>query len=136
MYAQDPRGARLPRNYGGNAFRYPPIRTEGEPLVEPLIEPPSAEDGAMEAADVGDRTVIAEAARKERCSEEQGAPRGGAEEDGDGGVRSPLHPLLPSLGERGIGSEELLLLGMLLLLGGGQGRSDLMMCLLVLLFCG
>ena len=37
MYAQNPRGTDLPRNYSGNAFRYPPIRTESEPLVEQEI---------------------------------------------------------------------------------------------------
>ena len=139
MYAQDPRGARLPRNYGGNAFRYPPIRTEEEPLVEPLVEPhevphvvpPLAEERALEEADVGEQTVIAETAGKERAEEARDA----AGEDGGGDVRSVSHQLLPSFGARGIGSEELLLLGMLLLLGG-EGKNDLMMCLLILLFCG
>lgn len=115
MYAQNPHGTDLPRNYSGNAFRYPPIRTEGEPLVG---------QGAAE------ETTRAEETQEKPVVEETSAVEG---RDGEASAR---HLSLPLFGERGIGSEELLLLGLLLLLGGGEGQKDLMMCLLLLLFCG
>lgn len=110
MYAQNPRGTNLPRNYSGNAFRNPPIRTEEEPLVEQEPVQGSAVD--------------------ELTPPEKETPTP------SGGVASDPRTRLLSFGGRGIGSEELLLLGMLLLLGGGEGQSELMMCLLILLFCG
>ena len=114
MYAQNPRGTDLPRNYSGNAFRYPPIRTESEPLVEQVtVETPTGEEEARE-------TQPAEAASAVAQSGDETLTR---------------HLSLPLFGGRGIGSEELLLLGMLLLLGG-EGQNELMMCLLLLLFCG
>jgi hypothetical protein len=114
MYAQNPHGTDLPRNYSGNAFRYPPIRTEGGP--------PEGQ-GEVEAQ--------TREALQENPAVEAGSALG--ERDGETTAR---HLSLPLFSGRGIGSEELLLLGLLLLLGGGEGQKDLMMCLLLLLFCG
>lgn len=126
MYAQNPRGTNLPRNYSGNAFRYPPIRTEGEPLVG---EPP-------------DNTLLYDEPLTSETPEQKTTPPPDGsgdtverEQTGHGEAASSRLSLAP-FGGRGLGSEELLLLGMLLLLNGGEGQSELMMCLLMLLFCG
>ena len=119
MYAQNPRGASLPRNYSGNAFRYPPIHTDALPN-----DSMSVEEERRETA-VNEQTTVSSEAKEPTCSDQ----------DERCGERSGLHLPLPFLARRGLGSEELLLLGLLLLLGGGEGQSDVMMCLLILLFC-
>ena len=131
MYAQHRRQAEgmsaVPRNYSGNAFRYPPP-TPFSPLVR---EAPSAEselssDAPTQAVDdrIDDTRVVQteerpeDSVRSEREREE--------------------HSLLSGLLPHGIGSEELLLLGLLFLLSGEKenARQDLPIYLLLLLFCG
>lgn len=127
MYAQNarpvPGSIPVPENYSGNAFRFPQ-----EESGEPVAPPPMRDD-----------------VRPEEKPDTRGeapfvpllpTPTDRAEEKTDA-REAPLR--FPFFGQ-GIGSEELLLLGLLLLLGGeekdGRDEGNLMLCLLLLLFCG
>ncbi len=141
MYAQNPRGTSLPRNYSGNAFRYPPVRTEGEPLIggtaseQALAGEARSEEPPQER--LPDTTALGTEGEEPKATPPAEGGEGGTE-GAEAEREAPPAPrsALSGLGGRGLGSEDLLLLGMLLLLGGGEGQSELMMCLLMLLFCG
>lgn len=124
MYAQHRSAANIPRNYSGNAFRYPPIgaltgedRREGEG-EHPMPDGPTKEQP--------NPSIPAEQALV--------APASPASEMSGG------HDLLRGISQA-FGNEELLLIGLFLLLSGnaekhdGQ-RSDLLFYLLLLFFCG
>ena len=127
MYAQHIRRQDIPSNYSGNAFRYPPIGslvgqdTHQEGQGGQVEEQPRQGEGEEQ------RTVAAvvhlpdEKDTRERQASAQAS-------------------VLPFFGEgRGFGSEELLLIGLILLLSGGghawQG-SDVLPYLLLLLILG
>ena len=120
MYARHTGASGVPQNYSGNAFRYPPIG----PLVA-KEEPPeqTMHLSDREPSEQPKRPLPAPAAEPvER--EVVPAPRG----------------LTQSIGQW-LGSEELLLIGLFLLLSGhndkdGDGGGDLLFYLLLLLFCG
>lgn len=125
MYAQHRSAANIPKNYSGNAFRYPPIGA--------LTDPPRRERET-------ERPLV------EEEPHEQNQPS----EPSKQALVTPILPpatapdSVPDL-LRGIsqafGNEELLLIGLFLLLSGntekhdGQ-RSDLLFYLLLLFFCG
>lgn len=124
MYAQHRSAANIPRNYSGNAFRYPPIgalteedRREGEG-ERPMASEPAKEQGYPSIPP--EQALVAPASP---ASE----PSGG-------------HDLFRGI-TQAFGNEELLLIGLFLLLSGnaekndGQ-RSDLLFYLLLLFFCG
>lgn len=122
MYTQRPvplDGMSIPQNYGGNAFRYPPIGGL-EKATPPEEELPSHGEDSV---DEHEPMVIA---NEETCDPQQKA----------------LRPA-PLLGHHH-GEEDLLLIGLFLLLAGdgviGRGREkpqgDILLYLLLLLFCG
>lgn len=151
MYAQRRSEVTIPpSNYSGNAFRYPP----------PTPVPPLAREGAENALIGGgersvERALPMEEARSSFMSGEVGAEDGGevasAEHkaslervdvrstDGDADGASGAARL--SFGAwrgllQNLGGEELLLLGVLLLVSGEEGGTVLPLCLLLLLLCG
>lgn len=130
MYAQHRRQAdgmsAVPRNYSGNAFRYPPPT----PLSPPVREAASAES---EVSDIPIKVADGKADEAEVVqAEERQEDSARSEQDREG------HSLLSGLLPHGIGNEELLLLGLLFLLSGEKdnARQDLPIYLLLLLFCG
>jgi hypothetical protein len=151
MYAQRRSEVTIPpSNYSGNAFRYPP----------PTPLPPLTREGAEEASVGGgarslEQAIPMEAVRSAGVSGgarlEDGEEAASAEytatparEDGrlaDGVADAAKEASRISFGAwRGIlqnlGGEELLLLGVLLLVTGEEGGTVLPLCLLLLLLCG
>ena len=123
MYTQrpiPPGGMSIPQNYGGNAFRYPPIGglEEAAPAAEEELH-------CHEEPIVAQEPMVIEE-EKETCGTNEKAPR------------SAL------LFGRHRGEEELLLIGLFLLLagdgviGGGHEKpqGDILLYLLLLFFCG
>ncbi len=155
MYTQHPRRANIPENYSGNAFRYPPIGSLAVPSDEseegsfvPLRSSPTTrqDDGVPREAEITEQ-------REERMREpsavqgEDALPTDTSQgSSGLGRENEKGHSLLslPFLnGGHGIGSEELLLIGLFLLLTGGDNedgndreKGDLLFYLLLLFFCG
>ena len=123
MYAQHRGLSGVPQNYSGNAFRYPPIgqiplREEDarQPDLPEVNEPASGEAPPC--------PLPTPSLPPPELPKEKGAP-----------VR---HGLLSGIGQL-IGNEELLLIGLFLLLSGhedGEQGSDLLFYLLLLFFCG
>ena len=123
MYTRTPpggsRGVRIPRNYSGNAFA-------------PAPEPEEKEQEKKEAEeDVSPPFVNTEALS---VAGQESAPP----------AATPAAKLFPSLGFRShsgklfgsFGTEELLLLGLILLLAGNDSSDDLPLLLVLLLFIG
>ncbi len=126
MYTQRrplPEGGAIPQNYSGNAFRYPPIGALGQE-AEIDQEPPKVSSFEQDACEEPkERSPVLLEAPVPQLSNHTG--------------RSSL------LGEHGIGSEELLLLGLCLLLSGNGGlfssareKGDVVPYLLLLLILG
>ena len=123
MYAQS-RPMRLPENYSGNAFRdmSPPAITEQQEhpphtkSAPPFEDPPPAFSPQEET-------------EQERVIPPPDVHRASLSLPG-------LH--LPTGGlSLSLGNEELLLLGLLLLLySGGTGNEELLLCLVLLMLCG
>ena len=120
MYTQRPvtqKGVTIPQNYAGNAFRYPPI---GGLAQAPLEE---HEESVEEAA--------------------PRVPEGSGQGMTAVGMDEKKTALTPQIGRRG-GEEDVLLLGILVLLlgdggfgfGGDKARGDVLLYLLLLLVCG
>lgn len=110
MYSRrefDGRYGRIPRNYSGNAFREE--------------APPATVDLPIEPAVSAEPIEEIPAVKQEPASSEPSIPSG-------------KFDLGRILGQSGIGSEELLLLGLILLLSQNDGRDDLPLWLLLLLF--
>ena len=134
MYARQPpdgripRNVRIPRNYSGNAFRQ-----------EPELSPLSPEDPQDAVADtLREASLPQETAPQESHAD---TPSSAASED------SPAGKLFPSPGFRlelgrlfgrdragGIGFEDLLIIGLILLVTQSDTRDDLAFLLLLLLF--
>lgn len=123
MYTQhsrqrDAAAAAVPRNYSGNAFRYPPptsIVPSGTAARTDEVEtPPKEEHGEAQEREGMTSAVTSDASAEE------------------GGER--LH--LSSLLSHALDNEQLLLVGLLLLLRGEQDMGDLPLYLLLLLFLG
>lgn len=123
MYTQrpiPPGGMSIPQNYGGNAFRYPPIGglEEAAPAAE---EQPHCREEPIVAQEA---TAMQDG--EDACDTKENAPR----------------PALLFGHHRG--EEELLLIGLFLLLagdgviGGGHEKpqGDILLYLLLLFFCG
>lgn len=126
MYTQrrtPPEVGGIPQNYSGNAFRYPPIGALGQESVSDVTSdaPPPQEAVPEQRQENYPVAFESHAARPEDRS-----------------------GFLSLLGGHGIGNEELLLLGLCLLLagdGGGLfgtrgGKGDVVPYLLLLLFLG
>lgn len=129
MYAQHIRQQDIPSNYHGNAFRYPPIGSLGREGI-PEASTADGDDHAL------DREVVLPQSISQEVGEEQTM---------QASARTLSHPLpiLSGLsGGGGIGSEELLLIGLILLLSGGSLRGhdrqsgDILPYLILLLVCG
>ena len=128
MYARQsmdgrvPRNLRIPRNYSGNAFRreddLPPNDSAelSSEISDPISSLPSVDD-ARET----ERTDIA--ANAETVSKIFPSP----------GFRLDLGRLLNHTGG-GIGFEEILIIGLILLLSQSETKDDLILLLIVLLF--
>ncbi|MBR0443623.1 MAG: hypothetical protein IIX15_04715 [Clostridia bacterium] len=129
MYAQHRSTANIPRNYSGNAFRYPPIGQMPEQPEQTIASErsspaePLAKEMQTDALYSGTRASPAPVAETVPVSMFGGG-----------------HDMLRGI-TQGIGNEELLLIGLFILLSGntqeheGQ-RSDLLFYLLLLFFCG
>ena len=126
MYTQrrtPPEAGGIPQNYSGNAFRYPPIGTLGQQDVSKASSHAPPLDEAVPEQRQENYPVAIEAHPVKS-------------EDRSG--------FLSLLGGHGIGNEELLLLGLCLLLsgdggglfGGRGGKGDVVPYLLLLLFLG
>ncbi len=122
MYTQrpvPPDGMSIPQNYGGNAFRYPPIGGLEEATPPNEEQPPLGEEPLDEHEPAAIET-------EETCDTKEKAPR----------------PDLLFGHHRG--EEDLLLIGLFLLLAGdgviGRGREkrqgDILLYLLLLFFSG
>ena len=133
MYAQHRSTANVPKNYSGNAFRYPPIGGAAEPpeevngLNEVLPPTPPAVHGTNRPLPPPTDDPSPSDPTSERPLPPCVAPSAGY-----GHLRGAL---------QAIGSEELLLIGLFLLLSGhADGEqtqtSDLLFYLLLLFFCG
>ena len=125
MYAQHRSTANIPRNYSGNAFRYPPIGSLTDQIhQERETEPPAIAEPPQEEKQ---SSLPPEQALVTPMPPPASAPDSG-------------HDLLRGI-TQAFGNEELLLIGLFLLLSGnaekhdGQ-RSDLLFYLLLLFFCG
>ena len=123
MYAQS-RPMRLPEHYSGNAFRdIPPPDLAEQHVLPPHTQPPPTPADAPPALSPQEET---ESERVIPPSDVHRAPPSLQ------GLRLPMGGLSLSLG-----NEELLLLGLLLLLySGGTGNEELLLCLVLLLLCG
>lgn len=122
---QLPRGMRVPENYAGNAFRHLPAE-EATPIDEPK-ETRETISPATEAAE----TLPVRNEEKKESADEPHVPVGGKP--------FPFSLRLPFFGSgqgKGltIGTEELLLLGLILLISQEDGNSDLILLLILLLF--
>ena len=125
MYAQHRGPSAIPQNYSGNAFRYPPI---GQLPIEEREQENMNAAGADKPAsgDMPPRPLPTPALLPTE-------PMGG-------GAPPPRHGLISGIGQL-VGNEELLLIGLFLLLSGQTdkreaGGSDLLLYLLLLFFCG
>ena len=142
MYAQHRSTANIPRNYSGNAFRYPPIGSLTNQSEEPITaeptapaEPPSepiSEPTPEPTPEQRHLTVPPNAVLPPSASPIE-PPRVSIFDSGG-------HDLLRGITQI-IGNEELLLIGLFLLLSGhteenDKQRSDLLFYLLLLFFCG
>lgn len=107
-------GIRIPSNYSGNAFR----ETNGTPPPVP------AEDAAEESFDENTDATEASAPRRE-----EGTDRAQALPVFNSGVGG-----LFKKGGGGIGLEELLILGLILLISQNDTKDDLAFLLMILLF--
>lgn len=126
MYTQrrtPPEAGGIPQNYSGNAFRYPPIGALGQD---------NTHDVSQDAPPFGE--AVPEQRQENYPVAIEAHP-----------VKSEGQPgFLSLLGGHGIGNEELLLLGLCLLLsgdggglfGGRGGKGDVVPYLLLLLFLG
>ena len=103
-----PTGVRLPENYSGNTFR----------------QPPEAVSEEAEAAAVEPETVEKKEEADESIETAALLPR----KEGFGLRLSSL------FGGKGIGSEELLILALILLLADSEGNDDLILFLVLLFF--
>ncbi len=129
MYAQHRSTANIPKNYSGNAFRYPPIEalTDQDGRQTETV-PPSPADPPREQAQPSTLPEQTLSAPSPAHRTPDDVPYGGG------------HELLRGI-TQAFGNEELLLIGLFLLLSGhkeehdGQ-RSDLLFYLLLLFFCG
>ena len=125
MYARQPpqgrfpRPIQLPNNYSGNAFSTEPIDS-----TEPLQEPDEPKAGE-EPKEIRNQ---AESDKKEEPSLSTGklfpSP----------GFRLDLGRLFRSDRGAGLGMEDLLLIGLILLISQGETKDDLLLLLLLLLF--
>lgn len=138
MYAQHAGGGRefssadVPHNYSGNAFRYPPPTTLKN---APSAVPSMPERESEPTPNVDEREALEMQETEERHVDEQEEEMREQEREESEPQISQSH--VPALLAHGIGNEELLLLGMLLLLTGNENeRNDLPLYLLLLLFCG
>ena len=136
MYAQHIRHQDIPSNYSGNAFRYPPIGSLGHEVASPAEVADRREGSVLDQEPVS----AAEAVLPLPVSQEAGGT-----ETAEASERSYARslPILSALsGGGGIGSEELLLIGLILLLSGGSLRGhdrqggDILPYLILLLVCG
>ena len=125
MYTQRLRREDIPSNYSGNAFRYPPIGSLAQPQGEDAPREASFADDAR--GQDGQADVLP--------SETADVPSVTA-------VPAVSSAVTPPSGlaflKNGIGGEELLLIGLLLLLSGGErqaGQRDILPYLLALIFC-
>jgi hypothetical protein len=125
MYTQRhtmPDGASIPKNYSGNAFRYPPIGSLANQEAEPPTSPMADEAREKDLGEISCPIALGEHPREESA-------RLGA---------------FSLLGGLGLGHEELLLLGLCLLLSSDGGSlfsrtahvGDVLPYLLLLLFLG
>ena len=120
MYTQRPvtqKGVTIPQNYAGNAFRYPPIGGLGQEPLDEREAPSELSESRVSDGSGQEMTALG-------TDEKKTAP-------------------VPLIGRRG-GEEDVLLLGILVLLlgdggfgfGGDKGRGDVLLYLLLLLVCG
>ena len=122
----------VPQNYSGNAFYRIPYE-EKPPADAEFHEVPPCET---------------ERERQERCESsppcecECECERECECKSGHAPILQPIHsqkPSLPFLGGKlfphGIGNEELLILALILITAGNEDCSDLLLCLILLLFC-
>ena len=127
MYARQPPPGRFPRpiqlpsNYSGNAFP-----TEPPEPIEPTEEELSLPDVAEESKE----KPIPEATDTQK--EEKPLPTGKLFPSP--GFRLDLGRLFRSDRGAGIGMEDLLLIGLILLISQGETKDDLLLLLLLLLF--
>ncbi len=104
-----PEGVRLPKNYSGNTFR--------EPLPEeesPLDPPEESHDGQEEAVSKSADTA--------------------GSEDTAALLTQKSSPLSSLFGGKGIGSEELLIFALIILLSDSEMGNDLILFLILLFF--
>lgn len=130
-----PKNMQLPRNYSGNAFR--------QEESSDLPREPSAHDESAEKTDGRERW-----AEDERKTEDNGrqaptpnSPSGKSDEPLSAGrlfpspgFRLDLSRFLGREKGAGIGFEELLILGLILLVSGGERKDSLILLLFLLLF--
>ncbi len=120
MYARQgpqgrfPRNVRIPQNYSGNAFR------EEEPIAVLEESPPS--DPSPSNQDSAEAPLVS--ADSEPVGKLFPSP----------GFQFSLGKLFGKDRGLGIGTEELLIIGLILLLSQGDGSDDLILLLLLLLF--
>lgn len=119
----------VPQNYSGNAFyripyeEKPPTEAECREIPDP---PPVPCEPERECPVCDGKPCECE------CEREKERPP----------ILPPLHsqkPSLPFLGGKlfphGIGNEELLILALILITSGNEDCTDLLLCLVLLLFC-
>ena len=127
MYARQPPQGRFPRpiqlpsNYSGNAFSSEP-QEFNEPTEEVSAPPPIAENIEEERSEEATRP------KRENASLPTGKPFPSP------GFRLDLGRLFRSDKGAGIGMEDLLLIGLILLISQGETKDDLLLLLLLLLF--
>ena len=111
----------IPQNYSGNAFYRIPYEEKPPTETECRELPPEPEPCVSEC----------ECPSQDECSDECKCK-----------ITEPPHearPSLPFLGGKlfphGIGNEELLILALILITAGNEDCTDLLLCLVLLLFC-
>ena len=157
-YQDDPkRPVRLPEHYSGSAFSQRPTEPAYTPKREPS-RPQKRNTIEEKVSPVADRLLRAEAS-EEKISDvppvadipappihseqtplmEEDAPTVPEKEKPTGGLPinfSALRRLLGGEGDKDGEQDRLLLLGLILLLSRGQGDSDVLLWLSLLLLCG
>ena len=128
------RPIRLPENYNGCAF-------SAKPPEEKYDAPKSQPPRQMEIGRPSSLPPIEERAQPKRPSEPPAEELLEAQKTSAPLLSAPLPGLFGGHGRppsllRGVGFEELLLLGLIVLLAGNEELSDIVLWLVLLLFCG
>ena len=135
-----PRGMRVPENYSGNAFRQAPHEISGEPPIrnnprmpapERIVDPISSESESLAEPMEDVQSEPQDLPTEAPPTAEPATPVGGKALPF--GLRLPFQGLFRGSGIS-IGFEELLLIGLILLISQEGKNDDLVWLLLLLLF--